>query len=164
MDTAPTPAARPVVVPPSGGTALAAFGERVLVKLGGVETRNQFTAWVETTPPGGGPPPHHHDAEDELFLVLAGRVEFLVDGAWVEPGEGAVVYIPRGNVHAFRNAGPSDVRMFILTTPSGFETFFGRCADEFAKPGGPDMPAVLAISAGHGIHFVPPPAATTSPA
>jgi hypothetical protein len=71
-------------------------------------------------------------------------------------GEGAVVYVPRGNVHAFRNAGATPSRMWILTTPSGFETFFGRCAEEFGKPGEPDMARVMAISAEHGIHFVAP--------
>lgn len=74
----------------------------------------------------------------------------------MEPGEGAVVYVPRGNVHAFRNAGDSPSTMWILTTPSGFETFFSRCAAEFAKAGGPDMARVLAIGAEHGIHFLPP--------
>jgi hypothetical protein len=46
------------------------------------------------------------------------------------------------------------LRMWILTTPSGFETFFSRCAAEFARPGGPDMPKVIGFSAEHGIHFV----------
>jgi hypothetical protein len=41
-------------------------------------------------------------------------------------------------------------------TPSGFETFFARCAEEYAKPGSPDMGRIAAISAEHGIHFVEP--------
>ena len=126
------------------------------MKLGGAQTGSSLSLWVETTPPGGGPPPHFHQGEDELFLVHRGRVQFLVDGQWVEPGEGSVVYVPRGNVHAFRNAGDAPSTMWILTTPSGFETFFSRCAAEFARAGGPDMSRVLAIGAEHGIHFLPP--------
>jgi hypothetical protein len=64
------------------------------------------------------------------------------------------VYVPRGHVHAYRNAGDTPSRMWVITTPSGFETFFGRCADEFACSGGPDMAKVVGISAEHGIHFV----------
>ena len=41
-------------------------------------------------------------------------------------------------------------------SPAGFETFFARCAQEFAKPGGPDRQHVVAISSEHGIHFVGP--------
>jgi hypothetical protein len=44
--------------------------------------------------------------------------------------------------------------MLISTTPAGFDVFFARCAEEFAKPGGPDMPHVMDIAAEHGIHFV----------
>ena len=133
---------------------LRAFGEEVTVKLAGGQTGNSLALWVEVTPPGGGPPPHYHTNDDELFLVQTGRVQFLVDGQWVEPGEGSAVYVPRGHVHAFRNAGDTPSRMWLLTTPSGFETFFARCAAEFAKPGGPDMAKVIGISAEHGIHFV----------
>ena len=153
MKDVPTPAGEPVIIPADGGKALHAFGEEVIVKLGGDQTRRSLSLWVEVTPPGGGPPPHHHDSEDELFLVQDGRVQFLVKGEWVEPGVGSTVYIPRGNVHSFRNAGESPSRMWVLTTPSGFETFFSRCAAEFARPGGPDMSRILSISGEHGIHF-----------
>ena len=152
----PTPKDKPVIVRADQGQALRAFGEEVSVKLGAAHTGGSLSLWVETTPPGGGPPPHFHEREDELFLVHRGRVQFLVEGQWVEPGEGAAVYVPRGNVHAFRNAGDAPSVMWILTTPAGFETFFSRCAAEFAKAGGPDMNRVVSISGEHGIHFLPP--------
>src|SRR5687767_6511771 len=94
-------ALKPVIVPPDAGELLRGFGEEVMVKLGGGQTGGSLALWVETTPPGNGTPPHYHENEDELFLVQRGRVEFLVDGEWLEPGEGAAVYVPRGNVHAF---------------------------------------------------------------
>jgi len=43
--------------------------------------------------------------------------------------------------------------MLIHTAPSGFETFFARCAEEFAKPNPPDMSRIVEISAEHGIHY-----------
>src|SRR4051812_19577028 len=79
-------------------------------RLGGTDTNGSLSLWTEVPPPGLGPPPHYHLNEDELFLVQQGRVEFLVKGKWVEPGEGATVYIPRGNVHTFRNAGATPSR------------------------------------------------------
>jgi hypothetical protein len=41
-----------------------------------------------------------------------------------------------------------------VTTPSGFEKFFARCAEEFAKPGGTDISRINEIGIEHGIHFV----------
>ena len=134
---------------------LHAFGEEVIVHLGGDETGGKLTVWTEITPPGGGPPPHYHTQDDESFHVLEGRVEFFADGQWREVAPGGTVFMPRGAVHAFRNAGTTPSRMLLSTTPSGFEIFFARCAEEFARPGGPDMPRVMAIAAEHGIHFLP---------
>jgi quercetin dioxygenase-like cupin family protein len=134
---------------------LRAFGEEVIIHLGAAQTGGKLTVWTEITPPGGGPPPHYHTNDDESFHVLEGRVEFFADGQWHEVAPGGTIFMPRGAVHGFRNVGTTPSRMLLSTTPSGVEVFFARCADEFAKPGGPDMPRVMEISAEHGIHFVP---------
>lgn len=143
-----------MVVLPTEGKRLHAFGEEVTVCLGGEETGGKFTSFVEVTPPGGGPPPHYHEKEDEWFFPLDGRVEFFLDGTWKEVPIGTVVFAPRDTVHTFRNPGDKPLRMLIHTVPSGFEIFFERCANEFAKPGAPDMERIAAIAAAHGIHFV----------
>jgi hypothetical protein len=44
--------------------------------------------------------------------------------------------------------------MLISTTPAGIEKFFARCAEEFAKAGGPEMSRITEIGAEYGIHFV----------
>jgi quercetin dioxygenase-like cupin family protein len=141
------------VVPYNKAAVLHAFGEEVM-HLDGERTGGKFTMWTEITPPGGGPPPHYHLNEDEAFHVIEGRVAFLVDGKWHEVGPGGAAFMPRGVVHTFKNVGDQSSRMLLTTTPSGFEKFFARCAAEFAKPGGPDMPKILDIGVEHGIHFV----------
>jgi mannose-6-phosphate isomerase-like protein (cupin superfamily) len=42
---------------------------------------------------------HHHDQEDELFLILSGRLrmDFRDRQVWVEPGE--MIVVPRGVEH-----------------------------------------------------------------
>lgn len=149
----PEPILPPVLVPAGHGRAVHAFGEEAVFHLTGEQTGGMFTQWVETTPPGAGPPPHWHTNEDEWFYVLEGRVAFLKDGTWHEAGPGAAAFMPKNAVHAFKNVGEQPLRMLITTAPSGFETFFTRCAAEFAKPGEPDMPRIMEISAEHGIHF-----------
>jgi quercetin dioxygenase-like cupin family protein len=132
---------------------LRAFGEEVTILLDGERTDGKLTMWTGMNPPGGGPPPHYHSNEDEAFHVLEGRVAFLVNGEWHEVGPGGAAFVPRGVVHTVKNVGDQPSRMLIMTTPSGFEKFFARCAEEFAKPGGADMSRIIRIGAEHGIHF-----------
>jgi mannose-6-phosphate isomerase-like protein (cupin superfamily) len=145
---------RAAVVPQQEGRVLRAFGEEVTILLDGECTGDKLTAWTEITPPGGGPPPHYHSTDDETFYVLEGRVAFLVDGNWREIAAGGSAFMPRGVVHTFKNVGDERSRLFIMTMPSGFEKFFARCAEEFAKRGGPDMSRIVQIGAEHGIHFL----------
>lgn len=151
MSTVQTP--RVAVVPPAEASVVEAFGDRVTFHLTGRETGGKYTSFVVETPPGGGPPPHWHDNEDEWFLVLEGQAEFLKDGVWTAVPAGSAVFAPRGSVHSFRNAGDTTLRQVVHTSPSGFETFFVRCAAAFHREGGPDMAEIAAIAAEHGIHF-----------
>jgi quercetin dioxygenase-like cupin family protein len=125
-----------------------------MILLDGESTGGKLTMWTEVTPPGGGPPPHYHAIEDEIFHVLEGHVAFLVNGDWQEVGPGGAAFMPRGVVHTFKNVGEQPSRMLITTTPSGIENFFARCAEEFAKTGGPDMSRIMEIGMEHGIHFL----------
>ena len=133
---------------------LRAFGEEVIIHLDGERTAGKLTMWTEITAPGGGPPPHYHLNEDETFHIVEGRVAFFLNGEWNEVGPGGTAFMPRGVIHTFKNVGDKPSRMLIMTTPSGFEKFIARCAEEFAKPGKPDMSRIIEIGAEHGIHFL----------
>ena len=146
----------PVITPPGQGRVMSVFGDEVEFVITGEQTGGRFTQWIETTHPGGGPPPHYPTLEDENFYVIEGSVEFFRAGAWTAVPPGTAVFMPKGEVHAFHNAGNTPLKMLITTVPSGFETFFERCEVEFAKPGAPDMAHITEIAAEHGIHFVHP--------
>jgi len=87
--------------------------------------------------PGGGPPPHVHANEDELFLIVEGRISYFAEERWTEVGVGGAVYLPRNAVHTYRNVGTAPSQHRILTTPSGFEKFFARCAESSQNPVAP---------------------------
>ncbi len=59
---------------------------------------------------------HHHEAEDELFLVVKGRLlmQFRDREEWVEEGE--LIIVPRGVEH--RPVAPEEVHV-MLVEPAG---------------------------------------------
>jgi quercetin dioxygenase-like cupin family protein len=149
-----------LIIPPDAGDSIQAYGDTAQVKLSGEQTNGSMVVVVGTSPPGGGPPPHRHRNEDEMFIVLEGKIRFFANGQWTEPlAPGTIVYTPRGGIHTFQNVGETPCRQWIIATPSGFERFFSRSAEVFAAAGPgvpPDMARLLAISGECGIEFVPP--------
>jgi mannose-6-phosphate isomerase-like protein (cupin superfamily) len=148
------PQAKAIIVQRGAAKDLRLFGDVISVLLGGEQTGGTFTLMHGSAPPGGGPPPHVHANEDELFLLIEGRVSIFANDCWTEVGPGGAVYLPRGVVHSFRNIGTTPSQHWIIGTPSGLEKFFGQCAEEFGKAGGPDRNRIVEIGRQHGIQFV----------
>lgn len=69
---------------------------------------------------------HHHDHEDELFMVLAGRLkmEFRDREVWLEPGE--LIVVPRGVEH---RPHADEVTSIMLFEPAA-TVATGSAADE----------------------------------
>jgi mannose-6-phosphate isomerase-like protein (cupin superfamily) len=84
-----------LIIPPDGGDTIHAYGDTAQVMLSGKQTNGSMVVAVGTSPPGGGPPPHRHRNEDEMFIVLEGKIRFLVNGQWTEPLAPAVSFTPR---------------------------------------------------------------------
>ena len=63
---------------------------------------------------------HHHDHEDELFLVLKGRLQmqFRDRDVWLEEGE--FIIVPRGVEH--RPVAPEEVHLLLLEPKSTLNT------------------------------------------
>ena len=85
-------------------------------------------------------------------------MSFMVNGDWVDVGPGGIAFMPRDVPHTFKNRSNATCRQWLLTTPSGFEKFFGRCAEVFSAAGaeGPDMGRIMQIASEHGLEFLPP--------
>ena len=69
-------------------------------------------------PPGGGFPPHVHDDYEEVFYVLAGEIEYLIDDSWVPAPAGSTVFVPPGRVHGFRNNSDRPARHLAIASPA----------------------------------------------
>jgi mannose-6-phosphate isomerase-like protein (cupin superfamily) len=71
-----------------------------------------------------GPGPHAHPSFDEVFYVLEGEYEFVVEDRVLRAREGSTVFIPRGAFHDFHNAGVGSSRLLTFCSPGGIEDFF----------------------------------------
>lgn len=72
---------------------------------------------------------HHHEAEDELFLVIHGRLlmKFRDGDVWVEAGE--MIIVPHGVEHC--PVAPEEVHLILLERKDTLNT--GNVQDERTK-------------------------------
>jgi mannose-6-phosphate isomerase-like protein (cupin superfamily) len=115
----------PIVLPPGGGRAYDVGPMRGVFKADGPETGNRYCVSEWTVEPGSsGPGAHSHDANEELFLVTAGTMTFLVGDDWIDASAGTFLRIPAGATHDFANRGAEPATAFNVFIPGGFEEPF----------------------------------------
>lgn len=81
---------------------------------------------------------HRHSREDELSIVLEGRIGALLGDEHVEAAAGSYVLKPRDQWHTFWNAGDTPLRFVELLVPAGFEDYFARLSPLLQAAGGAD--------------------------
>ena len=151
--------------PGEGRRSLRVMGEMVTCKITSDQTSGAYSLFEITTQPGGSPPPHVQHWEDESFYVLEGEYEFLDGGRAIRAGEGSLVYVPKGTLHAHKNVGEGIGRMLVTQTPGGlYEHFFeevGKKAvdGEVGPPvfeEQPEMRRIVEVAAKYGIEIPVP--------
>lgn len=108
-------------------------GNAEVVRLAGV---NRFELLADGPDTGGvlganrlvlgdgadGARPHFHARSTEIFYVVGGVAEFLLDERLTTVAGGSLVVVPPGMPHAFGAAPGSSADLLVLTTP-GVERF-----------------------------------------
>jgi mannose-6-phosphate isomerase-like protein (cupin superfamily) len=117
--------------------AIHPFGIDMKVMIGGEHTGGSFSAITAYIRPGEGPPPHLHRDRDEYFYVLEGTYKLTVGDTEATVGPGAMVFVPRGTVHAFTNTAGSDGKLLEWTIPGSNGDYF-RAMHEMETNGGFD--------------------------
>lgn len=62
--------------------------------------------------------PHRHDRHDLVVVMLEGEGTMLLGEEERPVGRGSILYVPRGTVHAFRNAGSGIAVAYAVYTPA----------------------------------------------
>ena len=146
---------------PGDGRSLRVLGELVTYKTTSERTGGAYSLFEVVSEPGVGPPPHVQHREDEAFYVLEGEYEFLDDdGHTVRVGTGSLVYVPKGNLHAYKNLGTTPGRMLVSQTPGGLhERFFEEVGEpatdesRLVSEGPAGIGKIAAIAAEYGIEM-----------
>ena len=137
-------------------------GERVMlrdrgalasIKADGAGTAGGF-ALIESLPAPGAPglAPHRHRRSDEALYVLEGRVRARIGEETVDAAAGTFIFIPRGTVHAFANAGTEPARVLVLFVPAGLEQYLRDTAAAYTT-GVPDAAEIAALRRRHDVEM-----------
>ncbi len=157
-----------VHVGPAEGQALRMAGLQLVTrKVSSEQTGGAYSLFEVAVAPKGGSAPHVQHREDECFYVLEGEFEFLVEGARIEAGPSSLVYVPKGNLHAFRNTGETTGRMLVSQTPGGlYEGFVEEVGEPATDENAPPPPEteeppeeaerLAAVGAEYGVEMVSP--------
>jgi quercetin dioxygenase-like cupin family protein len=124
------------------------------------DTGGQSTVF-ETRVPAGAfvPPPHSHDGFDETIYVLGGTFTVRCDGEVRQLHPGDALFVRRGQVHDFENAGNVDGVFLSVATPGVFTpAYFHEVAEvlDRSPDGPPDPGALMAVMTRHGLTPAPP--------
>lgn len=145
-------ATEPKIVKAAEGNVLNVIGDIQTHKPVGSDTQNQIVEWVDNVEPGVGIPPHIHTLEDEIFRVVKGQVEIMIDGKTTVLNEGDVAFAPKNRPHSWKVVGAQKAKMITSAFPAGIEHMFQELAKLPAGP--PDFEKVSVICGKHGIRFV----------
>src|SRR5262245_49321944 len=100
--------------------------------------------------PGGGPPPHKHKWE-EIYVVLTGEMDVMVDGKTTRIGPGQFAHVPADTPHAYKTL--TDTHFLTTVSKGNAAKFFKEVADEVSM-NPPDIPGIINVGAKHGITFL----------
>lgn len=98
-------------------------------------------------PAGAGPPPHRHPWE-EVYVVLDGGLEVIVDGESHVLSPGGVAHVPADVTHSYRNL--TTAHFLTIVTEGQAAQFFAQVSHE-VEMSPPDIAGVVRVASRHGI-------------
>ncbi len=94
-------------------------------RISPIEVSGNYDMIIGQTPPNvPGPPPHFHSGYHELFMVLEGEMDFIVNGEAKKIRPGETIDLPPNVIHTFKNGGSSICKFVNIHSPKGFLPFF----------------------------------------
>ena len=97
----------------------------IKVLVSNYETQNEYAVFEESVPPLGGPPPHMHP-DEEIFYVISGEFEFILNDIQnpFKALAGSVVHVPSNALHTFKNVGENAGKLLVILSPGKLLDYF----------------------------------------
>ena len=134
------------------GTGLGGISWNILGQVYFPKALSEATFAFETnSEPGQFVPVHIHPTQDEFILVQDGVLDLKLDGVWVRAKAGDLARLPRGIPHGYFNKSDKPARALFWVSPGGMLASLFEQLDSLTDPA-----EVVAISARHGVDFLPP--------
>ncbi len=111
-------------------------------------------AWHATLPPDTFVPPHIHPNQDEYVYMLDGTMTLVSGDEDHTAGAGDLIRLPQGTPHGLYNRSGQTLTCAFWVTPTAglYDLFVAIDAMPEQNP-----EEVVALSARHGVNFLPPP-------
>ena len=142
----------PKIIKNEAGHKLNVMGDNQIIKLSSKDSNGQFALIEKNNDPGTGIPPHVHENEDEVFHVLSGQVEMLIDHKSTTLTAGDMIFCPRGIPHSWKVVGDQKAKALLSIFPAGLETMFEELAA--LPPGPPNLEMIGDICGKYKLRFV----------
>ena len=144
-----------LVLKPGEGRALALGPIQMVIQEDGAQTRGTLGVAEFAVPPHAPtPPPHIHRAHEEVFYVLEGELEFLVEGQTVRASAGTFVMVPIGVLHTFRNQQDRPARFLNTFTPPHYIHYFEEMSELLQAGVAPNSPQLAELMARYDTEVV----------
>lgn len=141
--------------------ALWFLGNLAFIRIAGAATGGRFCVVEMHGGPGDTVPFHRHRREDEVFIVLDGRMTIHQPRVAIEAPAGSAVLAARDVPHTYRVSDDGPARWLVLAAPAGFDAFIaalGEPARALTLPVGtalPDPEKLASIAARFEIELLP---------
>ena len=92
-----------------------------------IDTTADYDLMIAHTPAKmPGPPPHLHNSYSEVFLIVEGEMDFVVNGQPRTLKAGESLDLPPNTVHTFANNSDAPCKWINIHSPKGFRAFFEK--------------------------------------
>lgn len=106
-------------------------GAKFTIKALTSETNGKYTVLDVIHPPNLGPALHMHPKGPEIFYIIEGDYEFVLDTKSIMGKSGDVIFVPQGAPHRFvvgKNGGHA-----LVISPPDLEFYFFKVSELLAR-------------------------------
>ena len=126
----------PIILQPGEGRSLQIGTSSCTFKATGKDTHGHFGLFeFVLEPETTGASPHLHKQTTEMFYVVEGEVELVVDQRRITAAPGSFVLVPENTPHSFSNPGQAQSILLIMFCPADSREQYFEGLAELTKNG-----------------------------